>query len=230
MPVCAGCGTNFIGRAYGNHFAQTSDPRCLKIRDDAEADMAHSDSEDFGPETAGEFPPGGGAFAGDFFGDDYEEDDFGYNSEGSSASGPGPDDDDDPTAADFAAAADAQAGDGWEPPRPAQTDPDSEMEDVPTHTASSVRENRKIAEDRFHDTPVIVKYPSAQAGKEISNKRAASTEEKYDDALGKSTNIYAPFASKMDWDLARWAKLRGSGSTAFTDLLKIEGIRLFPCF
>ncbi|KAJ7601791.1 hypothetical protein DFH06DRAFT_1401017 [Mycena polygramma] len=224
MPVCTGCGTNYVGRAYGNHFAQTSNLRCLKIRDDEEADMAQSDSEDFGPEAAGNFPPGGGVFAGDLFGDDYEEEDFGYISERSSASGLGPDDDDDPIAADFAAAADAQAGDGWEPPRPAQTDPDSEMEDVPTHTASSVQENRKIAEDRFHDTPVIVKYPSARAGEEISNKRAASTEEKYDDALGKSANIYAPFASKMDWDLARWAKLRGSGSTAFTDLLKIEGV------
>ncbi|KAJ7789675.1 hypothetical protein B0H14DRAFT_3502730 [Mycena olivaceomarginata] len=29
----------------------------------------------------------------------------------------------------------------------------------------------------------------------------------------------------MDWEVARWAKLRGSGSTAFTDLLHIEGVR-----
>ncbi|KAJ6554870.1 hypothetical protein B0H19DRAFT_1072211 [Mycena capillaripes] len=28
----------------------------------------------------------------------------------------------------------------------------------------------------------------------------------------------------MDWEVARWVKLRGSGSTAFTDLLKIEGV------
>ncbi|KAG2061352.1 hypothetical protein BDR06DRAFT_966333 [Suillus hirtellus] len=36
-------------------------------------------------------------------------------------------------------------------------------------------------------------------------------------------NIYAPFASKLDWDIARWAKLRGSSSTAFTELVSIEG-------
>ncbi|KAI0765857.1 hypothetical protein BD413DRAFT_606037 [Trametes elegans] len=37
-------------------------------------------------------------------------------------------------------------------------------------------------------------------------------------------NPYAPFASKLDWEVARWAKLRGSGSTAFTDLLTIQGL------
>ncbi|KAJ3711002.1 hypothetical protein C8R42DRAFT_596503, partial [Lentinula raphanica] len=41
---------------------------------------------------------------------------------------------------------------------------------------------------------------------------------------GNETNIWAPFASHMDWEVARWAKMRGSGSTAFSDLLAIEGI------
>ncbi|KAF7349526.1 hypothetical protein MSAN_01743000 [Mycena sanguinolenta] len=39
------------------------------------------------------------------------------------------------------------------------------------------------------------------------------------------SNPYKPFLLKMDWEIARWAKLRGAGSTAFTDLLKIEGVR-----
>ncbi|KAG2124273.1 hypothetical protein BD769DRAFT_1628794 [Suillus cothurnatus] len=39
-------------------------------------------------------------------------------------------------------------------------------------------------------------------------------------------NIYAPFASKLDWDIACWAKLRGSSSTAFTELVSIEGKHL----
>ncbi|KAJ7118222.1 hypothetical protein C8R44DRAFT_923423 [Mycena epipterygia] len=87
------------------------------------------------------------------------------------------------------------------------------------------RENRTIAEDRFHEKPTIVKFPGDKAGASISEERSASTEQQYGDALGKSNNIYAPFASKIDWDVARWAKLRGSGSTAFTDLLKIDGVR-----
>ncbi|KAJ7915699.1 hypothetical protein B0H13DRAFT_1584014, partial [Mycena leptocephala] len=34
----------------------------------------------------------------------------------------------------------------------------------------------------------------------------------------------APFTSKLEWELAQWAKLRGPGSTVFTDLLKISGV------
>ncbi|KAG1810188.1 uncharacterized protein HD556DRAFT_1428325 [Suillus plorans] len=37
-------------------------------------------------------------------------------------------------------------------------------------------------------------------------------------------NLYHPFTSKMDWEVARWAKLRGVSSTAFSDLLAIEGV------
>ncbi|KAJ6533574.1 hypothetical protein B0H19DRAFT_964937 [Mycena capillaripes] len=98
------------------------------------------------------------------------------------------------------------------------------MEDIVAPVVSSVQEHRKIAEDRFHEEPIIVKYPSDRAGEEISDERSASTEQQYSDALGTSSNIYAPFTSKIDWEIARWAKLRGSGSTAFTDLLKIEGV------
>ncbi|GJF00963.1 hypothetical protein PsYK624_172670 [Phanerochaete sordida] len=36
---------------------------------------------------------------------------------------------------------------------------------------------------------------------------------------------YAPFKSKTEWDLIRWAKLRGPGSTAFDELLAIKGMR-----
>ncbi|KAJ7140543.1 hypothetical protein C8R43DRAFT_954828 [Mycena crocata] len=48
--------------------------------------------------------------------------------------------------------------------------------------------------------------------------------ERYKANLGDPANAWAPFASKLDWEMAQWAKLRGPGSTAFTDLLKIEGI------
>ncbi|KIJ59346.1 hypothetical protein HYDPIDRAFT_100858 [Hydnomerulius pinastri MD-312] len=39
-----------------------------------------------------------------------------------------------------------------------------------------------------------------------------------------SDDIWAPFTSRLNYELAHWAKLRGSGSTAFTDLLKIDGV------
>lgn len=37
-------------------------------------------------------------------------------------------------------------------------------------------------------------------------------------------NPYAPFASRIDWEIARWAKLRGPGSTVVTELLSIPGV------
>jgi hypothetical protein len=98
------------------------------------------------------------------------------------------------------------------------------MEDAVGLIAPVARENRKIAEDRFHETPVVVRYPSNRAGEEISESPSASAEEQYSDVLRKSSNIYAPFNSKMDWVVAKWARLRGSGSTAFTDFLKIQGV------
>ncbi|KAM6489937.1 hypothetical protein JOM56_014516 [Amanita muscaria] len=37
------------------------------------------------------------------------------------------------------------------------------------------------------------------------------------------TNPYAPFTSQLEWEMAMWAKLRGPSSTAFTELMAIEG-------
>ena len=37
-------------------------------------------------------------------------------------------------------------------------------------------------------------------------------------------NIYAPFASRLDWEIARWAKSHGTTSAAVSELLKIPGV------
>ncbi|KAJ6618406.1 hypothetical protein B0H10DRAFT_1795346 [Mycena sp. CBHHK59/15] len=56
--------------------------------------------------------------------------------------------------------------------------------------------------------------------------RDETSEEQYGTDIGDEiTNPYAPFASKTDWEIAKWAKLRGAGSTAFTDLLQVQGVR-----
>ncbi|KAI8971258.1 hypothetical protein BD414DRAFT_518074 [Trametes punicea] len=43
-------------------------------------------------------------------------------------------------------------------------------------------------------------------------------------STGSADNPYHPFNSRFEWEVARWAKLRGSGSTAFLDLLAITGV------
>jgi hypothetical protein len=80
-------------------------------------------------------------------------------------------------------------------------------------------------------TEAIVKF-GGRAGKPIEGFQAKSADDTYFDWMcafdpegsSSSNNIYAPFKSKMDWEIAKWAKLRGPGSTAFSDLLAINGV------
>ncbi|KAJ7222751.1 hypothetical protein B0H12DRAFT_1078209 [Mycena haematopus] len=104
------------------------------------------------------------------------------------------------------------------------TDCDGVPSSLPQAAAPS-RKVRQAAEDCFHHKPIIERYPSPLAGKPITQQTGQTAEEQYRSSLLGSTpdNPYAPFTSKMDWEVAKWAKLRGSGSTAFTDLLSVEG-------
>ncbi|KAJ7707896.1 hypothetical protein B0H16DRAFT_1746444 [Mycena metata] len=120
---------------------------------------------------------------------------------------------------------------GYEAPRVAwpAVDKDTFMPGVQAETLinpAPTREARKTAEDKFHHKPIIEKYPGRLAGRPISVP-SPSSEESYGSALGNSAqeNPYAPFKSKVDWEIAKWAKLRGAGSTAFTDLLNIDRVR-----
>jgi len=76
--------------------------------------------------------------------------------------------------------------------------------------------------------PFVERFPKSYgaAGKTYGKGKTGHTS--YGQALpSKSpTNPYAPFASKIDWEIAKWAKLRGPGSTAFTELMQIENVRL----
>lgn len=70
----------------------------------------------------------------------------------------------------------------------------------------------------------IERYPDEKAGAPAGNAPAA-----VDNLLGQRlTSPYLPFASEMDWKVARWAKLRGQGSTAMTEMLSIPGVSICP--
>ncbi|KAH9835183.1 uncharacterized protein C8Q71DRAFT_797434 [Rhodofomes roseus] len=75
----------------------------------------------------------------------------------------------------------------------------------------------------------VVPFPGGKAGKPVPPGSGQASKPGYDTYAEtvdpQSKNPYAPFASKMDWEIARWAKLRGSGSTAFSDLLAIPEVR-----
>ncbi|KAG2029601.1 hypothetical protein BDR03DRAFT_936813 [Suillus americanus] len=80
---------------------------------------------------------------------------------------------------------------------------------------------------------VVVPYPDPCAGQRtlcLSPDQAANA--MYGAQLidaENEENLYYPFASKIKWEIAHWAKLHGSSSTAFTDLLSIDRVRDFIC-
>jgi hypothetical protein len=72
--------------------------------------------------------------------------------------------------------------------------------------------------------PIVEAFPSAQAGAPIANVHSTPKYELYQECLNNSDNPWAPFSSQLDWEVARWAKLRGPSSTIFTEFLKIDRV------
>ncbi|THU76369.1 hypothetical protein K435DRAFT_704958 [Dendrothele bispora CBS 962.96] len=73
--------------------------------------------------------------------------------------------------------------------------------------------------------PHVQNYPDPRAGTPLSvQTTSASDYHHYEQDLGKKSSIWAPFQSEIDWRIARWAKLRGPSSTAFSELLAIDGV------
>ena len=70
-------------------------------------------------------------------------------------------------------------------------------------------------------------HPTSRAGEPIRQDETMDT--CYTQAVHAQHNIWAPFRTRVDWEVAHWAKLRGPGSTAFSDLLSIPEVCLI-CF
>ncbi|KAJ7705815.1 hypothetical protein B0H16DRAFT_1346020 [Mycena metata] len=227
MVRCAGCQNDFKGKGYTLHLKLTHNPPCVAIFEAAEARTVHQKpSAEFGNI---EIPAG--PFEGDFFGEGYTPVDFGYVNDSEDDGPPSNDPESDPESDDEIEAQErADLAGGYEPPRPqrGEDDPMPPRDENPDPAvAPPTREVRKVAEDHFHHKPIVEKYHSALAGKPIVNPKAQSSEQAYASSLNDLTaaNPYAPFTSKLDWEVAKWAKLRGAGSTAFSQLLKIDGVR-----
>ncbi|RPD58107.1 hypothetical protein L226DRAFT_467289 [Lentinus tigrinus ALCF2SS1-7] len=69
----------------------------------------------------------------------------------------------------------------------------------------------------------VVPFPGHHAGKAGNQDREPSAYEKYARRTSADSPYY-PFVSKLDWEVARWAKMRGPGSTAVTELLEINDL------
>jgi len=91
-------------------------------------------------------------------------------------------------------------------------------------TGSTMR-LRGGAEINLGKKPHVVKFTKGQAGK-VYSQDGVDLNTEYTNNIGVSDNPYRPFSSKIEWEIARWAKTRGPGSTAFTELMNIEGVCL----
>jgi hypothetical protein len=81
--------------------------------------------------------------------------------------------------------------------------------------------NTPAQDPRFEVEP----FPLATAGAPIPGSVCgASSFVTYGSRLSNDEE-YAPFCSKIDWDIVRWAKLRGPSSSAVSELLEIDGVR-----
>lgn len=85
---------------------------------------------------------------------------------------------------------------------------------------------RDAIENALRQPTVIDRFPSASAGAPVATVLEPSFPSQYDKGVNSHDNLYTPFSSRLDWEVARWAKLRGPGSNALTELLRIDGVRV----
>lgn len=72
------------------------------------------------------------------------------------------------------------------------------------------------------DALAIERFPDGCPGAPLGVDQGLSVYETTHGTLGDS--MWAPFRSQCDWEVARWAKMRGPTSTAMTELLAIPEV------
>lgn len=85
-------------------------------------------------------------------------------------------------------------------------------------------EQSRDMEEALRRPVQTVPFPVQTAGKPVPNRNTQSARYTHYSCLFRGHNPWLPFQSCIDWAIAGWKKLRGPGSNAFTELLKIEGV------
>ncbi|KAH9846211.1 hypothetical protein C2E23DRAFT_602675 [Lenzites betulinus] len=235
MPsVCPGCSRVFTLSGLAKHLALTRNNDCLKAQQLPEwsTPITTAQVDPHIPDL--DLPPV--PFEGDFFGA-YGNNDF-PEQHGPVPPVPQPlsleetDDDDDGDDDDGNNDIPEAYRGGWEPPLPSspprsQSTHPRAMYETPAGPRLPSAVEREAAERTAQARTFVVPFPGHTAGAPVPHsKPTSSTYAQYQHDLDEVNphNIYAPFTSKMDWEVARWAKLRGAGSTSFDDLTQIEGL------
>ncbi|KAG1828883.1 hypothetical protein DFJ58DRAFT_719762 [Suillus subalutaceus] len=205
---CPACSRDdFTVTGLSQHLAKSRNPHCRALYHQSRSQVHTRDQRDEPDEPTAEDEPG------------YEVDEFGYEIDepGYEVDEPG---------YEAEAGGEAEAGDEdddegwnfepeWEPPV------EDRVEDATMDAIKDLADEDEAGwEDQRRAHQDIQAH--LRAGQQITRGCAANAE--YEAHLAnEEENVYHPFASKMEWEVARWAKLRGLSSTALSDLLAIEG-------
>ncbi|KAJ3928901.1 MAG: hypothetical protein NXY57DRAFT_1050289 [Lentinula lateritia] len=119
----------------------------------------------------------------------------------------------------------------WEPERQQQTCQNSGNMAIDPPTNASKATNSLLHHLPSHRDGIRIQKFGGRAGAPLPRSQLHHSGTSYDgfqryqsSIVDSHSNTWAPFASRTDWEVAHWAKMRGSGSTAFSDLLAIDGV------
>ena len=244
---CEGCNERF-GREGDliQHLNKTQNPLCITARNKIQAEMrppvkggkrvrqqrsSQSKSNLQQPTTSDGASEEVGSFAGDFFGNDYTDADFPFPDQEAQPEHPANVD-------ESGEDSDQSDIDEFLPPQihaPISThdhlsdinEPRMEVDEPEAEAAVATAPGGLSIEDHntLRSPPSHVSHFGGQAGKPISDSSLRSSGYNgYKEYVGATRNEWAPFVSRLDWEIASWAKLRGPGSTAFSELLSIDGV------
>lgn len=216
MHFICSCGSSFKRSGLYQHQKRSNDPCCKSSTEDYEFNSASTDGQANEirtdsdpvkcPSPSIEVDP-----AGDFFGDyiDYSMEDLGWNNT-----------EDMPEFEETFTREDEQ---GLEPERHPNSEIINQQGTQPEETSIGVVRLRGGAEAELRNKPYAIKFTRGRAGA-IYSRDGMDVNTAYTNNLGPSNNMFVPFSSKMEWEIAHWAKTRGPSSTAFSELMNIDGV------
>lgn len=152
--------------------------------------------------------------------DEYEgQDEYGWNNA----------DDDDDADNDWAANnAEDETGPKLERPDANIVHPTIELDEPNDELSAAAQANQWKAKARLKNCPCVIKYGNrAGDALPLANNSRIIENQRYHQTLDDPGSPYAPFASRIEWEIACWAKFRGVSSTAFSDLMAIDGVCSF---
>jgi hypothetical protein len=228
MRILCGCGASFLRSGIRIHQQRSSDPRCNaplhtpayepEVTADPDGEVGEESNLDAAMDNTDMMDDFEVDPRGDFFGDyrDYSAEEFGLQPEEDEADGNNSDEEDREDVDESSLEPERF------PPTFSSSSDDVEASGNETQPAMRLRGG---AEVKLKNKPYAVRFTKGKAGATFTNHDYTDENTLYTSQMGNPDNPFSPFSSKLEWEIAHWAKTRGPSSTAFTELISIEGVR-----